>query len=171
MSNDTLVLSLIGGSLIAGSAYMYMTAKKDDSAIPEEVRDGPEAWLPGTNAKYIPRDNVLLNALDSLAAYRHVDKIQFNKIINEIEQFYEFYVSVMANKLGRENPCIVSYGAQYLLNIKTHMLVLKRTVMEKYPQHQRDLLDRRLDNRMNQVETTCNSYYLNFIKEAKCKKL
>jgi len=174
MGNDTLVLGLIGGSLMASLAYMYSTAKKAD--VKEEKflaqQGGADAWLKDTNVQYIPKDQVLLNALDSLAVYRYVDQnIQFNKVVNEIELFYSMFVHVMASKSGRDNPKIIAHGAQYIINIKTHMLGLKRLVLEKYPAHQRDLLDRRLDNRIEQVYALCNSYYLNFIKEAKCPKV
>ncbi len=174
MPNDTLVLGLIGGSLLASFAYIYSTSRKTD---PEEDQNflsqqgGPDAWLKETNVQYIPKDQVLLNALDSLAVYRYVDNIQFYKIINEIELFYAMFVYVMSSKIGRDNPKLIAHGALYVINIKTHMLGLKRLVLEKYPEHQRELLDRRLDNRIEQVYTVCNSYYLNFIKEAKCPKI
>ncbi len=176
MPNDTLVLGLIGGGLIAGSAYLYMSAKPQVATTEETEKDilqrgGPDVWLAGTNATLIPQNQSLLNALDSLAAYRHVDNIQFNKLINEIEDFYAFYLRVMSKHSGRENPTMVAWGAQYMINIKTHMLVLKRLVLEKYPVHQREMLTRRLDNRIAALEGICNGYNLNFIKEAKCKKV
>lgn len=174
MPNDTLVLGLIGGSLVATFAHFYLTSKK--STAEEDPRllaqqGGPDAWLKDMNVQYIPKDTTLLNALDSLAVYRYVDNIQFSKIINEIEQFYAMFAYVMSSKTGRENPKIIAHGAQYILNIRYHMQALKRLVLEKYPNHQRDLLDRRMDNRIQQVEAVCNSYYLNFIKEAKCPKV
>lgn len=173
MPNDTLVLGLIAGSLLASFGYLYKTAQR---ATPEEqeqllVQQGnPDVWLKGMNVQYISKDTTLLNALDALAVYRYIDNIQFAKIINEIEQFYTMFAYVMATGIGKENPAIIAHGSQYILNIRYHMHRLKSLVLENYPNHQRDLLDRRLDNRIQQVESVCNSYYLNFIKEAKCAK-
>lgn len=174
MGNDTLVLGLTGGSLIGLMLYMYSNAKKDDESDEKFLaqQGGADAWLKEMNVQYIPKDRTLLNALDSLAVYRYVDQnIQFSKVVNEIELFYAMFVHIMSSKSGRDNPKVIAHGAQYILNIKTHMLRMKQLVLEKYPQHQRDLLDRRLDNRIEQVYTVCNSYYLNFIKEAKCPKI
>ena len=111
MPTDTLVLGLIGGSLLASFVYIYSTSRKTNVEEDQNFlsqQGGPDAWLKETNVQYIPKDQVLLNALDSLAVYRYVDNIQFYKIINEIELFYAMFIYVMSSKIGRGQPQINS---------------------------------------------------------------